>query len=134
MEANELRIGNLVKRLGKTTIIKSINIDEFNEYYISNSNFDQLKVNQIEPIELDDIWLLLFGFDEVFHKTYQMIDSPFDYLHSIYFEFRSEYFGENDDFICGDYDQCIHINMPKYVHELQNLYFALTRTELILKG
>ena len=118
--ANELRIGNLV--LGpKGTMyngeITSWNIGEFikcNEYCDFIQGF--------RPIELTEEWLVKFGF-EWCHEAC----GYFDKHHAVYFWESGEV--EVHPFCTNDKDCQIFI---KHVHQLQNLYFALTGEELTL--
>ena len=107
MKASELRLGNWVE-------------DE-NGYYQIESEHLQDEVFpylQTWEIPLTEEWLLKFGF--VKHKTTD-----------IYPTFAKQMFNWNDGilYIIG-YGFMNHI---KYVHQLQNLYFALTGEELVVK-
>ena len=62
------------------------------------------------PIPLTEEWLLKFGFEKAYETCYQYKD-----------------FILNDKFIMMDIDITVQL---KYVHQLQNLYFALTGEEL----
>ena len=109
MKANELRINNLV--YFEDEILKF----EFE----SGWNFDFIK-----PIPLTQEWLLKFGFiKRPFQgKDFFVIDNI-----ELYFTERKEFkgwiFNLNENDLRG-----IH-----FVHQLQNLYFALTGEELTLK-
>lgn len=124
MKANELRIGNLIydpiEIGGNVTTIKRIETDE-DEYsgYLDHCN----------PIPLTEEWLVKFGFKKldsdiiVYGKTFGVFDGE-DY---------------SDGFILSKYkDGNFYTSagrklIVKYVHQLQNLYFALTGEELIIK-
>jgi len=86
----------------------------------------------IEPIPLTEEWLLKFGF-ELYESGY-------------YFPYKINNQWEKDNwYFCANYrynqiDICHRGNLGslirfdiKYVHQLQNLYFALTGTELEVK-
>ena len=62
------------------------------------------------PVPLTEEWLLKFGFKKAYETYYQYKD-----------------FILNDKFIMMDIDITIQL---KHVHQLQNLYFALTGEEL----
>ena len=100
MKASELRIGNIVKQ----GIIESIGISLIQ---VSDTIYES---EVIEPIQLTEEWLLKFGFRKVYKTCYQYKDFILD-----------------DRFIMMDIDITIQL---KYVHQLQNLYFALTGEEL----
>jgi len=118
MNATELRIGNMVKKYfteyGYSKICE-IDITDFND--ILNN------VIKVEPIPLTEEWLLKFGFEKrkkligllVFSK------SGFD-LHFVN--------GKWEFYVMGS--SCI-LTEIEYVHQLQNLYFALTNEELTIK-
>lgn len=123
MKAEELRLGNWVdsetygefKIIGlsifgenKATFFKSM------EYYPKATTIKTTK-----PIKLTEEWLIKFGFmpkGGYYNKEAYNIE--------IINEFEFIYFSIID----SDYDFEI-----KYVHQLQNLYFALTGNELINK-
>lgn len=132
MKASELRIGNLVMikndLLPETNgkIYRVLGIEEKNDYEFEEStgvvslcpiNPDWRRYNQfdefVEPIPLTEEWLLKFGFKKRY-KAFAKGDFTFI---------------ENSGMA---YKLSIVDNMPKYVHQLQNLYFALTGEELTL--
>ena len=108
MEEKELRIGNYVNI--EDTILR-IDLQEL--YY--NSSL-------MNPIPLTEEWLLKFGFESMYSNY---IIKAGDYYNSI----------KQD---CGkwiySYDEsdagCYELKEIKYVHQLQNLYFALNDKEL----
>lgn len=105
----ELRIGNYVKCVDGNTIC----IDKDDMIYILSNTFD------VEPIPLSEEVLLKCGFEE--DETHVSEDHPWaiwvknDVVISLpYFEFSFE-------------STDVEI---KYLHQLQNLYYALTGEEL----
>ena len=102
MKANELRIGNYY--------IENNQVCRVEHYDISSAYFNP---DMYKPIPLTEGWLLKFGFekkigwDDLIYHVKNNVDL---------YEFLSGY--EYYDF---------HI---KHVHQLQNLYFALTGEEL----
>jgi hypothetical protein len=108
MKANEIRLGNYVyDTLGK---VKQIDLEAIT--YISKE-----PLNQVQPITLTDKWLLKFGFEKYFVNWYRVNNF---YIRKIGDEFETE-IGE-----------CLYKTID-YVHQLQNLYFALTNEELTMK-
>jgi hypothetical protein len=109
MKATELRIGNYVDYplLGITTIDSGEQIDGV---YEAAAN----------PILITEEWLLKFGFKHhqkaYPHENYKTIDGFCLYKENECFVFR----------------ETINTAMGRiqYVHQLQNLYFALTGEEL----
>jgi len=118
----EFRIGNLVNYTidrksifqGKITAITKnrLVVDKVTSKYMN-----------IEPITLTEEWLLKFGFERNTINNKKFIYYFFGYG---YFYFDNNVFSMN--FSSQD-DVVINI---KYVHQLQNLFFALTGEELTI--
>jgi hypothetical protein len=149
MKANELRIGNLVYDSSDLHILKIECIDNnkegFNGYFIRSNNGSQISSLEdfeeneddkfIQPIPLTEEWLVKFGFRQSYNEfyskkilgdnnsVYQFIirvnDSVFDFLIE-----ENQIEIQEHNVICPRY--------IKYVHTLQNLYFALTNEELTI--
>lgn len=84
-------------------------------------------LENLEPIPLTEEWLLKFGFDwDVFYQNY----TNGRYI------IRLNHNGTIDVSYCKRKNDWIpfFMNNPRHVHELQNLYFALTGQELTLKN
>ena len=119
MKANELRIGNYVHGpLGELCVVKQLGIDK-------NPNFIEVEIvdggigcNGTSPIPITKEWLLRLGFKKVGNREEYVV-----------FGLRICKTTENE-FICPDYDRDIIVN---HLHQLQNLYFALTGQELTIK-
>jgi hypothetical protein len=110
MDAKELRIGNFVRTTITHTNIK-ITIDELLEIINEPSE------HQLEPIPLTEEWLLKFGFLLDLHHHRRLTYS----LNRI-----TTYMQDGIFWIDLTHDT-LEI---KHVHQLQNLYFALTGEEL----
>lgn len=128
MKANELRIGNLVYRTNKLTKEKlTIELTASCILYISANG--EISSFIYEPIPLTEEWLTKFGFKEhdfehigYVPETYHRIESKIGYMViDSQFEFTLNYGGEYSS------------EEIKNVHQLQNLYFALTGEELTIK-
>ena len=125
IQANELRIGNIVKPIisrfnEKYLIIESISFDEI------NMNFRPYRLDSIEPIPLTEEWLLKLGFTK--HHA--------DYFNDVIY---IKNVPNNNEFEWGLYPNKIGSGIQvkngkllKYVHQLQNLYFSLTGEELTI--
>jgi len=121
MEARELRLKNLITTdfhgIGEISAIGDQTI-------LYSRNYNSINIDLIKPIPLTEEWLLKFGI-----KDYEIIlDNESIIEISIH----------NSSFWIGGELACISKhgfqgNNLKYVHQLQNLYFALTQKELILK-
>ena len=111
---NELRIGNWVT-------IHRTEIEMLEGDFSFADNF-------FKPIPLNKEWLLKFGFEwNEYYKNYRV--KACEYYHSVQF-YDKEWCYNNDSSDAG----CYFITTIKYVHQLQNLYFALTGDELTLKS
>lgn len=117
MTASELRIGNWIQSKGLT--------NKFHEWQVTAEDIPQIESNQehiqeYKGIPLTEEWLLKFGFK--YYGTTWLRDG-FKGAIILYLNNTFEYmYGEFE--IDNDY---------KYVHQLQNLYFALTGTELTIR-
>jgi hypothetical protein len=124
MKANELRIGNLVQYSDTKEVANIYQIEHrYKSVYRINDLNDN---NQIEPIPLTEEWLLKFGFekDERYGDKVSVIEIKKCKEFILMFDDRDESY-----FLCDtDVDTCL-----KHVHQLQNLYFCLTGTELEIK-
>jgi hypothetical protein len=131
MEAKELRIGNYVlinRAFGmskKKEQVKKISINYISQLERNNNGY-------IQPIPLTEEWLIKFGFDD---KLLKRIGSTDLYLQADCKELLKEYgvYLSTDigDGLCSDPDTFLEGYF--YVHQLQNLYFALTGEELTIK-
>jgi len=124
MKASELRIGNLIYVDGKLryvfgTIYKTIQ----HNYHSKNSTYSENYENECEPIPLTEEWLLKFGFEkDKKNKSFNL------YKHNCYDLFFRIFDGGAISFCFSN-----EYILIKSVHQLQNLYFALTNEELIIK-
>ena len=123
MTVEELRIGNLVD-IGKE--VNELELVDFVDMYEN----DTLK--HFDPIPLNKDWLVKLGFEEL---------EPFDSNKDG--GYHEDRWMHNETkltlwFYLGNFDACSidgegeWINVS-HVHQLQNLYFALTGEELTLK-
>lgn len=126
IEPNELRIGNLV--IGNIVYEgKVLTFERFNEslnvvFFSDGSEWGIGEyLTDIQPIPITEEWLLKFGFSIEDNNSYQLdTDLGFSIWGRIGQAFNVYV---NSDSIG---------NEKQYVHELQNLYFALTGKELKL--
>lgn len=127
IQPNELRIGNLVmtedKELGYVHEIKQ----EFNDdpYDITlkdeNGLFLDFMIEELKPIPITEDILLRLGFDK-YKSSWRMNKTVYAK------DFCEVYFGEKDIYV--GFSPEVEI---KYVHELQNFFFAHTKKELTTK-
>jgi hypothetical protein len=131
--ANELRIGSWIY-IPQTKTNEQIGVIEENGRFTTKdykSSYSSIEC--LEPIPLTEEWLLKFGFME-FKGGISLDNEEFTltYTHkntdkTILLEVTRE-----DEWGRHQYT-CIVLNHIKYVHQLQNLYFALTGKELEMK-
>lgn len=117
MKAKDLRIGNLVDTPDGVEEIYSIEEDTFRAYLYKNT------WAEIKPIPLTEEWLLKFGFSMGKHSWFYSLDWG-DSVNS--FKVAMSISGEGG-VVLGINDFNCHV---KHVHELQNLFYALTNKEL----
>lgn len=157
MKATELRIGNYFIYDGRENIVNGV-LNKNGGWRIDFKNECKCKLIQnCQSIPLTEDWLLKFGFDKKdqnirlgngqdwqpeYPRTIQN-----DYVKDDYFTVRFEewhYISKEEITI----DKTVYITLGewysqitegtndveiKYVHQLQNLYFALTNEELTIK-
>ena len=110
IQANELRIGNwMMGNVPFQIEPNDIGLDYYHE--------QQKGVSRWEPIPLTEEWLIKFGFKRLFDKFWMkkhlLLNNGFVPM-----------------FTDGNYHEEEIGEQLKYVHQLQNLYFALTGEEL----
>ena len=110
IKANELRVGNLMGPY-ISTVVKKINWQDIRECKIYPNIFN----SNNQRIKLNEQWLIDLGFE--------------------YNDFDETYF---KDIIRITKDLEVFVGLcllpkKKYVHQIQNLYFALTGEELTIK-
>lgn len=117
IKASELRIGNLVTVAHETNspivVVKTIT-KNFINVFDNRSGYD---LDFVLPIQLTKKWLVRLG-----------VKTKNDTCGELYVK---------DGWLCEDYSEgdggTHYIAEVKYVHQLQNLYFALTGEELTTK-
>ncbi|MDV3673644.1 hypothetical protein CMU49_02430 [Elizabethkingia anophelis] len=113
MNSKELRIGNIVNRLGEPHFITAIHSD-------GNVGIDTRKhvfIYEVEPIQLTEEWLLKFGFilkSDINGEYYEKNGVKVLILRS-----------ETNHFFFGNPN-----TKEKFVHELQNYYYGLTGEDI----
>lgn len=136
ISTKELRIGNLVSDIFERQISGSgerqaNDVSKFTSknVWTSNANGEcRFKCNDILPVIITEYWLVKLGFDresENKHIVYR-IESE---IGSFYLRDSYEngfYFGFDE------YNEIDNQNSIFYIHQLQNLFFAITGEELTL--
>ena len=118
MKATELRIGNYLNGKQGHVIITEIRtnnsvkiLDNTSSFYVGTC---------LQPIPLTEEWLLKFGFKQISERVY---------IKNYHYGYE---FGITNIFIIKNDNYFMRYKHIQHVHELQNLYFALTGEELIL--
>jgi hypothetical protein len=119
MDAKELRIGNLIMWEGNHHKISSINSNGFVSITKKNLEPSRFLIQKTKPIKLTEEWLVKFGFE------IDWIISHKDEYFNLFQESENYYYS-------ADMHHYTSVKMM-HVHQLQNLYFALTGEELIIK-
>jgi len=136
MKVEELRIGNYINWEQTTHVVSGLpNLNMISSYWVKD-NIPQEEneyrgfIKEAKPIPLNEEWLLKFDFEPFFGlglvKRGLSMDGTVAHFSFDYCRLGEQAnYLENDDFV--------EIPMEvKYVHQLQNLYYALTGEELTL--
>lgn len=126
IQANELRIGNYLQdRDGSLCRVEGISKEV-------NKEIDAPVVGSArtalphKPIPLTEEWLIKFGFTKEDGRCVWIMKLPD-------FDATLQQWGDNKEIsVCRSGIAAYHV-ASNYVHQLQNLYFALTGKELELK-
>lgn len=130
METKDLRTTNLIEYNGKICAVNAIDFVDIRVSYWSNeerTSSTSVVINiydDAKPIPLTKEWLIDFGFE--YNEEYE------------YFKYMNYAVSTNDLGYCFLYllmsdEEYTALLEFKHVHQLQNLYFALTGKELIKK-
>ena len=118
MKANEFRTGNFVlSPTGKVCVVEEIRQNVLRLKAFDGSVFMSMH-DECEPIPLTEEWSLKFGFKKLHYKGL------------IYYKKKHSQFELSEDMLYESGIDCIVVSS---VHQLQNLFFALTGEELVVK-
>jgi len=124
IKAHELRVGNWVKNK-IDTYVKVLNIQEetINQIFDDDGVVGSYRIDYFEPIPLTPEILEKCGLSNVWIKeSWIIVEDRFDL----------ELFGYAMKVRNSSHTKEIEFAYFKYLHQLQNLYFALTGEELII--
>jgi hypothetical protein len=117
MKANELRLGNYIGDKDDIAIVESIDKEGCMVQFINDEKQGFRISEPINAIPLTEEWLLKFGFvleNGWFKKNRLLL------------------FNINNNYFTTLSKEIVSVNITT-VHQLQNLYFALTNEELTMK-
>ncbi len=129
MKANELRTGNWVTAIqcDRSKVNQQIEqINSLGDFAVTTHGWSELKA-----IPITKKWLVKFGFVKLFSK----FDNGYE-INEMILNNTYDKGCEGWCFYDGNVACCNNMNYKnpvKYVHQLQNLYFALTGEELTIK-
>lgn len=131
MKATELRIGNYVDCFGLSKVIsvrpKKVKLEKERKkdgIIIENAPYFSL---DLKPILLSEEWLLKFGFEIVFIEGFKHLKIEIGDNYLLLME-------RNDLPKYSFWIDNLNLGFVKHVHQLQNLFFALTGKELALSS
>jgi len=137
LTANELRIGNIVGCKSAVDsdverVVHSIGFGGINLYvgliegeYLSTPEFE---FRSMVGVPLTEEWLLKFGFEDNSYSQFSKKVGSDCYLQVSFKEYACVTLTEFVEIADHSFT-----SICKHVHQLQNLYFALTQTELTIK-
>lgn len=134
MKANEWRIGNYIYNYinGYRCLCKVNSIDingirvwDFIKEVKDDTN--QSYTYETFPIPLTEEWLIKFGLNETKDQDLFRVNYVNYHKGSNTFSYCIDYYFSEEGYVENMFKEI------KYVHELQNLYFALTNEELTIK-
>lgn len=145
IDPKELRIGNLVLRLGEVTKITSIaHSDEEEIGFVGTRSSGIVTQNQIEPIPITEEWLIKLGFENWGYKIINEYEKDLEFvLHNRVegtSDFKaclreSNYGGQIEThFIIKIDSDIIYLAYDlKYIHQLQNCFYIFLGQELTIQ-
>ncbi len=128
MKAEELRIGNYVIVNNETDIVSKVILIGIETVIVDfKKGIMSLPVTNVIPIELTEDWLIRFGFLKEIRGGF---NSNLYYKNGFLVELHKSL--TSDDFAYGERKPNGETLWIDSVHQLQNLYYALSGEELIL--
>lgn len=116
LSAKNLRLGNIVRsKINGISKVEQIGSSINSEYVGGRSLEGNYWENSYLPVEINEEWLLDFGFEK------RKVDFPSFQLNGIQI-----------NYINGKWQDYVSQRGLPHIHELQNLYFAMTGEELTI--
>ncbi len=123
MKVTDLRIGNYIQTANGIDEVRGVlNRNCFKDVFLVKNG--DVEIEDLQPIPLTEEWLLKLGFEENAGNTFSIKVESDCFKIEIYKKifFPYEYKG-----------MLLPAIRLKYIHELQNLYHAITGNELKIK-
>jgi hypothetical protein len=133
MKENELRVGNYVEynlssgAFDDETEVKPLKVtgidvsDRVHSFVLLSDGHGKYVFDELKPITLTGEILIRFGFGRVGNTAYRTVTKNLNY--QLFLSKTQNGYNTTD---------AVLLNPLQYVHQLQNLYFALTGEELTL--
>ena len=123
MKSTELRIGNLLRYTDYTKVKEQLRGTPFELTADDILFLSENSVHYVDPIQLTEEWLIKFGFKKVQEDKYGChYENKECWIYLTQSGFEIEIITASGRFNLS--------RTYKYVHQLQNLYFAITCKEL----
>ena len=139
MKESDLRIGNYIYWDGVRVVCGFNNLGELSSKCVDGSDHSYDDILYFKPIPLTEEWLVKFGFEKITHSKRRSEvhgwSAEFNIknkLHLLETNKNSNWGDKQNQYnVIGFSYNAVWI---KYIHSLQNLYFALTGEELTING
>ena len=129
IKATELRIGNYIKLM--------FNYEDYEAIQVTSDELVMVDKKQAdyEPLPLTEEWLFKFGFNHIDKSDNDYITYT-DSNHEYYLQLDVRRKDGKYSILDNSFDDLRDFSMVDimYVHQLQNMYFALTGEELVLNN
>ena len=141
MKANELRVGNLVSYHENISVVHGITDPDYGNGIHIHYEHTCIGCDEklIEPIPLTEEWLFKFGFEKKpdmrYYSRNSQVNSWLLIKDDLVIQMYKNYNGVIDfrfNYPSADPSNFKSMGI-RFVHQLQNLYFALTGEELTIK-
>lgn len=125
LRTQELRIGNLILYASDSLSMEVLEVDPVGVMGIIGQDYIWIEIKQFEGIPLTEEWLIKFGFTKTVELSYASgSEVEFNVFKKGDLTYNSL---QKAWWLRG-----IMNHYPEYVHQLQNLVYALTGTELTI--
>lgn len=126
MKANELRIGNFVNDNFTVECVSNIQVDL--DSVIQDKHIKNVFIADLKPTPITAEWLIKFGFQKD-----ENLEEYYDSEGMFGVALNHEFHGKKSPLPLHIWDATFTGADCMFIHQLQNLYFALTGKELKLK-